>query len=702
MKRITALLALPASVMLLGCGQPEPVQTRTEPKIFNEFSNRRVDDYFWLNNAGDSTVREHLKSENAYTAAMLKHTEGLQTRIYDELVGRIEQNYESLPTKEHGYWHYIRYQEGKQYPFYCRKKESLTSPEEIYLDVPTMAEGHQTYMVRGHAVSVDNRWLAYGIDTTGDRRCVLHIRDLTSGAESSETVPNTSGDYEWASDNTTLFYVLNDPTVRPYKIMRHTRGALPSADHEVYHEADSTFRVSLSATQDHTYLFLASSSTLSSEWRYLRARTPDAKPTLIQGRHADLLYDVVDRDGSDLIIRTNRDAKNFKLVRTPITSPGLLHWMNVLPHRPEALLEKAAVYTRYIVAQQKINGLTQILVCDRRTQQSHTVPFNEEAYVADFSAATDAYDLDSIRYSYTSLTTPRSEYRYTLSTGETTLLKRDKIGSYDPSLYETRRLWAPSHDSVQVPMSIVFKKSLFKHDASNPALLYGYGSYGASSDPYFNSSVISLLDRGFVYGIAHIRGGQEMGRRWYEDGKMLKKKNTFLDFVACAQYLVDARYASPQKLFANGGSAGGMLMGAVINMRPDLFRGVVAEVPWMDVITDMENPDLPLTTLEYDEWGNPGIRAQYDYMLSWSPYDNVRDAKFPAILATAGLHDTQVPYFSPAKWVARVREHNIGTNPVLLNVNMGAGHSGASGRFERQKLTAMKYAFMLDLLGSKE
>ncbi len=703
MKITSIVSALLISLLLLGCGRPDPVKTKKAPRTFVEFGQTRMDDYFWLSNPRDSMVIEHLRQENAYTAAMLKHTEELQKKINDELVGRIEQKYESLPVKENGNWYYIRYEEGKQYPLYCRKNDTLTASEQVLLDVPRMAEGHHIFMVRGYAVSPDNRWLACGIDTSGDRRCVLHMRDLTNGMETPETITNTSSDYQWANDNTTLYYVLNDQTVRAYQVMKHTRGTDPSTDREMYRESDSTFAVSLSSTRDHAYIFISSRSTLSSEWRYIVAGNPEASPVLIQPRQKDILYTVLDHEGDALFIQTNKDAKNFKLVRASFTSPGLKNWKDVIPHRPDALLQEAAVYTHYIVAQQKINGLTQILVLDRRTKRSKYVDFGEQAYVADFYPATDAYDLDSIRYSYSSLTTPRSDFCYNLTSGERSLLKRDKIGGgYDGSLYETRRIWAASPDSVRVPMSIVFKKALFKHDSSNPMLLYAYGSYGANSDPYFNSSVISLLDRGFVYGIAHIRGGQEMGRQWYEDGKVLKKKNSFMDFVACAQYMVDQKYTSAQKLFANGGSAGGMLIGAITNMRPDLFRGILAEVPWMDVITDMENPDMPLTTLEYDEWGNPNIKEQYDYLLTWSPYDNVKDAKYPAIFATGGLNDTQVPYFSPAKWVARVREHNIGTNPVIFKVNMGAGHSGESGRFERQKLTALKYAFMLDLLGMKE
>jgi oligopeptidase B len=692
-----------AAILLAGCGQPNRVETKKVPKEFVEFGHKRVDDYYWLNNPKDSAVIQHLRDENANTEAMLKHNESLQKRIYDELVGRVEQKHESLPTRKNGYWYYTRYEEGQQYPLYCRKKGELSSPEEVFLDVPKMSTGHQIYMVRGYSISPGNHWLAYGVDTTGDRRCVMYVKAIGSSAPASEEIPNTSGQYEWGKDEKTLFYVLNDPTVRPYRVMRHTLGRSVSTDREVSIERDSTFGVSLAATEDLKYILISSGSTLSSEHSYIDAGNPAAPPVLIQARQKDMLYGIEDEQGGSFFIRTNKDAKNFKLVQTPIKSPGMKNWKDVIPHRTDALLEGAMVFVKYIVAQQKIGGLNQILVINRQSSKSEYVPFTEQAYVANVYAATDADDLDSVRYNYTSLTTPLSEYRYDLATREKQLLKQEKIGGgYDPALYESQRIWATAADGVRVPISIVYKKALFKHDGSNPALLYAYGSYGYSTDPYFNSPVISLLDRGFVFGIAHIRGGQEMGREWYEDGKVLKKKNTFTDFITCAQYLVDQKYTSADKLFANGGSAGGMLMGAVTNMRPDLFRGILADVPWMDVITDSENPDLPLTTLEYDEWGDPAIKEHYEYLLTWSPYDNVKDAKFPAIFATGGLNDTQVPYFSPAKWVAKVREHNLGSNPVLLKINMGAGHSGESGRFERLKLASTKYAFICDLIGIRE
>jgi oligopeptidase B len=691
------------ALSMVGCGRPHQVETKKVPKEFIEFGHTRVDDYYWLNNPKDSAVIPHLQAENAYTEAMLKHTESLQKRLYDEMVSRVEQKYESLPSKQNGYWYYTRFEEGKQYPLYCRKKGEMSAAEEVFLDVPALAAGKQIYMVRGYAVSPANRWLAYGVDTTGDRRCVLHVRDLLNGSALPEVVPNTSGQYAWGKDEKTLFYVLNDPTVRAYKLMRHVLGADVAKDKEVFTERDSTFGLSLSTSRDMEYILIGSGSTLSSEHAYIRASVPASPPVLIQPRQKDVLYSVEDNVGATLYLLTNKDARNFRLVQAPLNSPGMKSWRDVIPHRTDALLQGAMIFTKYIVAQQKIGGLNQILVIDRATGKSEYLSFAEQVYVVNMSSATDAVDLDSIRYSYTSLTTPRSDYLYSLATKERVLLKQEKVGGgYDPTLYETRRIWATATDSVRVPISIVFRKSLLKNDGSNPALLYAYGSYGASTDPYFNPAVISLLDRGFVYAIGHIRGGQEMGRQWYEDGKVLKKRNTFTDFVACAQYLVDEKYTASERLFANGGSAGGMLMGAVTNMRPDLFRGILADVPWMDVITDSENPDLPLTTLEYDEWGDPGIKEVFEYLLTWSPYDNVNDARYPAIFATAGLHDTQVPYFSPAKWVAKVREHNRGSNPVLLKVNMGAGHSGESGRFERFKLTAMKYAFIADLAGIKE
>jgi len=678
-----------------------PPVAKKIPKEINEQGNKRIDNYAWLSNSSDTTVINHLKAENAYTESMLKHTEKTQKTIYDELVARIDQKYESLPVKDNGYWYYIRYEEGKQYPLHCRKKDNLAAPEEIMINVNELAAGKQIYLVRGKSISRDNNWIAYAADTSGDRRSTIYVKNINTGQYLPDKISNTS-DLAWANDNKTLYYTLNDHTVRSYKVMKHTMGTDPATDKELYLEKDSTYEVELSASKDNRYIFITSSSTTTTEARWLDANNPSSEPVLIQSRIRDVLYYPSYYEGNIFHIITNKDAKNFKLVTVPVATPGIANWKDLLPHRDSSLLEDVEVLQNFIVAQYKTKGLSEIDVVNRKDNSNYKVDFGEEAYVAEMNMATDAYNSDSIRYNYQSLTTPASDYAYNLVTKQKQLLKQQKVGGgFDGSKYETKRLWAKVTDGTMVPISIVYKKNTFQKDGSSPLLLYAYGSYGISTDPYFNSSVISLLDRDFVYAIAHVRGGQEMGRYWYDDGKLLKKKNTFTDFVDCAQFLVSEKYTSPDKLFANGGSAGGMLMGAVANMRPDLFRGILAEVPWTDVITDMFNADLPLTTLEYDEWGDPNKKAYYDYMLSWSPYDNVKKANYPAIFATGGLNDTQVPYFSPAKWVQKLRENNTGNNPVLFKCNMGAGHGGESGRFERQKLTALKYAFMLDLLEKK-
>ncbi len=677
--------------------------TKKESKIFTEHGNQRTDDYFWLRNRSDSNVINHLKAENAYTEAYLKHTEDLQKKIYDEIVGRIEQKYESLPFKENGYWYYSRFEEGKQYANNYRKKGMMNAQEELLLDVNELSKGYKIYLLRDWAVSRTNDVLAYAIDTAGDRRSIVYFKNLKTGELFPEKISNTSANIVWASDAKTVYYVLNDHTVRAYKIMRHQLGADPKNDQEIYTEKDSTYGVSLSYTRDNRYIFIHSGSTTTSEVRYLNANDPNASPILIQQRVKDLLYSPINAEGNAFYIRTNLDAKNFKIVSAPIANPSKQNWKDFIPHKPNALLQRVEVLKDHIVVQRKENGLNTITIINRKNNESHNIDFGNAAYVANFSLPTDEYNSDSMRYSYMTITNPNAQFGYNLSTKQKKLLKQDKVGgNYNPDLYETIRIWATATDGTKIPVSLAYKKGLLKKDGSNPLYLYAYGSYGANSEPFFNSSIISMLDRGFVYAIAHIRGGQELGREWYENGKLLKKKNTFTDYVDAAQYLVKEKYTSSDRIVANGGSAGGMLMGAITNMRPDLFRVVIAEVPWMDVITDMFDASLPLTTLEYDEWGDPNKKEYYDYMITWSPLDNVKKVKYPSIFATGGLNDTQVPYFSPAKWVAKVRENNLGTNPVLFKVNMGAGHGGESGRFERQKLISMKYVFALDQLGWNE
>jgi oligopeptidase B len=485
--------------------------------------------------------------------------------------------------------------------------------------------------------------------------------------------------------------------------MKHVLGTDPSTDTEVYTEKDSTYSVGVSKTKDNKFIFIGSNSTNNNEYRFIDANDPASALKIIQPRTPNLEYYPRSLEAGVFHIRTNKDAKNFKVITAPVNDPSEKNWKDLVPHNSKAYLENFEVLKNYYLVQTKENGLTQIKVFDRKKNQWHNLNFGQDAYVAGMYMATDEYGSDSIRYNFTSLTTPSSDYLYNLSSREKKLLKQQKVGDkFDPALYETKRLWATANDGTKIPLSIVYRKDKFRKDGTMPLYLYAYGSYGANSDPYFSASAISLLDRGISYAIAHIRGGQELGRDWYEQGRILTKKNTFTDFINAAEFLVNEKYTAKDRLFANGVSAGGMLMGAITNMRPDLFRGIIAEVPWMDVITDMFNADLPLTTLEYDEWGDPNKAEHYNYMLTWSPMDNVKPARYPAIFATGGLNDTQVPYFSPAKWVAKIRENNLGANPVMFRVEMGAGHGGQSGRFIRQKLTSLKYSFVLGQLGWNE
>ena len=582
----------------------QPPVTRKGAKVFTEHGNKRTDDYYWLSNPSDSNVINHLKEENLYVDNYMKHTEALQKKIYDEIVARIPGRDESLPVKRNGFWYYSRFEEGKQYPYYARKKETTTAGEEVILDVPALAKNHQIYLVRGWSVSIDNQQLAYGIDTAGDRRSTLYFKNLSNRQMYPDVINNTSGNYVWANDNKTIYYVANDHTVRPYKVMRHTLGTDKNADTEIYTEGDSTYDIQLSKSKNNKYIFIHSTSTNTSEDRYLDPDNNNASPVIIQPRTNDIEYNTDYFEGNVFHIYTNKDAKNFRFVTAPVNKPSFENWKDVIPANDKAYLQNAEILKDYYVAQTKENGLTQVKIFDRKTSKWKYVNFGEEDYVANMYMATDDYASDSIRYYFTSLRTPGSEYLYNLETGEKKLLKQQKVGgNFNPELYITKRLWSTSSDGTKVPVSLIYRKDKFKKDGNNPLLLYAYGSYGADSDPWFNSAVVSLLDRGISFAIAHIRGGQEMGRDWFEQGRLLHKKNTFSDFTDAAQFLVNEKYTSPDKLFANGVSAGGMLMGAITNMRPDLFRGVLAEVPWMDVITDMYNADLPLTTLEYDQWG---------------------------------------------------------------------------------------------------
>jgi oligopeptidase B len=669
---------------------------------FEEHGTTRTDPYFWLNDKTDPEVIALLEAENAFTEKSLEHTEELQKELYEELVARIPQQDQSLPIKKNGYWYYTRYDAGNEYPYYCRRKGSMEAAEEIILNVNEMAEGYQIYRLFDYFVSPDNQQLAFLVDTSGDRRNSLFFKDLSTGELLPDQVSNCSDSGAWSADGKYFFYSLNDETVRSYRVMRHRMSDQPDRDQEIYAEPDSTYSVGINTSWDKRFILISSNSTTTTETWFIPADQPLAQPKVVVARQAGLEYYVESFPGNEFYILNNHQAKNFKISTAPINDPGLAAWKDLVPHQPGTLINDFTVREKFLVVEERTNALDRIRVIRRNSGEEYYIDFGEEVYTASMTDPSDEFDSDSIRYEYTSLTTPESTIGYSLSSKHKELLKQERVGGgYDATLYETKRLWAPASDGTKVPMSIVYRKDNFQQDGSNPCLLYAYGSYGAGSMPYFRPDVISLLDRGFVFALAHIRGGQEMGREWYEDGKLLNKKNTFTDFVDGAQYLVDEKYTNAEGLFAMGRSAGGMLMGAVVNMRPDLFKGIIAGVPWMDVITDMMNPDLPLTTLEYDEWGDPNKKEYYDYMLSWSPYDNVQAADFPAILATGGLNDTQVPYFSPAKWVQKIRENNTGSEPILLQVNMGAGHGGESGRFARQKETAMIYAFMIDQVGMK-
>lgn len=710
-KTVAVLLAL---FIGLGCSgnkkkekgeemKQEALKPPTAKKIKKELTlhgHTRVDNYFWLKEREDPEVIDYLKAENEYLKKMMKPTEPLQEKLFNEIVNRIKKTDESVPYKKNGYYYYTRHEGKKEYPIHCRKKDSMAGKEEILVDVNEMAAGHDYYHVSGLSVSPDNKLLAYGVDTVSRRKYTIHFKNLISGEIYKDRIPNTSPKAAWADDNKTVFYALKDETLRTYKIFKHRLGEDAALDKEIYFEKDNTFSVNVSRTRSDKYIMIGAGSTLSTEYRFLSADDPDGAFKIIQPRAKDLEYSV-DHLDDKFYIRTNLEAKNFRLMETPVEKTTKENWKEFIPHRSDVLLENFEIFTDFLVVSERKLGLTQIRIIKWQDRGEHYLDFGEETYTA-YISNNPEMDTRVLRYGYSSLTTPRSTYDYDMVGKEKKLLKQQEvIGDFKPGNYKTERIQATAKDGVKVPISLVYKKGL-KKDGANPLLLTGYGAYGYSMNPFFRSYRLSLLDRGFVFALAHIRGGQEMGRYWYEDGKLLKKKNTFTDFIACAEQLVAEKFTTPGKLFASGGSAGGLLMGVVFNMRPDLFKGLVAGVPWVDVVTTMLDDSIPLTTSEYDEWGNPNNKEYYDYMLSYSPYDNVEAKDYPAMLVTTGLHDSQVQYWEPAKWVAKLREMKTDNNLLLLLTNMEAGHGGVSGRFKRYKETALEYTFMLHLLGIEE
>ena len=700
------LVVAVTGLILLGAGAPEPPVATPHAHEFHEFDQLRVDPYYWLRERENPEVLSYLQAENDYLDAVMASAQPLQEELFAEIVGRIKKDDASVPYLARGYYYYSRYVPEGEYPLYCRKQGSVEAPEEILLDSNALAAGHNYFATRGRAVSAHNDVIAVAVDTVGRRKYTIRFKNLSSGEFYPEAIPEVTGNMAWAEDNRTLFYTRQDPqTLRSYQIYRHVLGSDPDADELVFQEDDETFSCHVTKTRSRRYLLIVSDQTTMREYRYLAADTPAGHFQIFQPRTPDLEY-FVDHIGDRFLVRTNLEAKNFKLMETPLTATGKENWRDLVPHREEVLLEDVDLFRDYMVLSERSGGLVRLRVVPWSGESwaseswadagGHEIDFGEPTYSV---RTTDNHEINSdvLRYRYSSLTTPGSTYAYDLKSREKTLLKRDEVvGDFSPENYVTESRHATAADGVLVPISLVYRRDLDREDGA-PCLLYGYGSYGYSAGAYFRAPVLSLLDRGFVFAVAHVRGGEEMGRWWYEDGKLLNKKNTFTDFIACGRYLTEAGYADPQRLYALGGSAGGLLVGAVINMAPELWHGAIAQVPFVDVVTTMLDDDIPLTTSEYDEWGDPHDRTYYDYMLSYSPYDNVVAQDYPHLLVTTGLHDSQVQYFEPAKWVAKLRVVKTGDQLLIMHTNMEAGHGGASGRFKRHHETARAYAFVLRL-----
>jgi oligopeptidase B len=675
---------------------PKKIPTRLE-----KHGHMRVDDYYWLRERDDPDVVKFLNEENEYAAKEMAHTREFEEKLFEEIKRRIKQTDMSVPYQRDDYYYYTRYEPEKEYPIYARKRGSLDQPEEIMLDANVLAAGHDFFSIGGSAISSGQDLLAYAVDTQGRRIHTAFIKNLRTAEVLPDVLPNVTENLVWANDNKTLFYGRQDETtLRQFQIYRHMVGADTADDQLVYQEDDETYITYIFKTKSKKFLMIVSSHTNSQEYRYLEADRPVGAFKIFQPREREHEYHV-EHFNDRFIIRTNDRAKNFRLMSTPIDQTAHEHWREIIAHRDDVYLGDFELFRDYLVLEERVRGLTQIRIVPWSGEPGHYLEFDEPSYRANLNVNLQ-FDTSALRFEYTSMKTPLSIYDYDMSTRQKTLLKREEVlGGFDPDNYLTERLYAPAADGTLIPISLLYRKGIVK-DGDNPLLLYGYGAYGFSIDASFSSPRLSLVDRGFIYAIAHIRGGQEMGRPWYDDGKLLRKKNTFNDFIACAEFVIGEKFTRPEKLFAMGRSAGGLLMGAISNMRPELFRGIVAEVPFVDAVTTMLDASIPLTTGEYDEWGDPNEKGFYEYMLSYSPYDHVERKAYPAMLITAGLHDSQVQYWEPAKWVAKLRELKTDNNRLLLKTNMEAGHGGASGRFRRHRETAFSYVFLLDLAGIRE
>ena len=688
---------------------PPPVAP-VQPVTHRNHGDARVDHYYWLRERDNPAVLAYLEAENQYTEAMLAHTEALQDSLYEEMKNRIKETDESVPVAHGGYFYYHREEEGKQYRIYCRKKGSLDADEQVLIDLNAEAEGRDYLRMGNFAVSPDHSLLAFALDTDGSETYTLRVKDLETGNLLPDRIENTYYGLEWGKDNRTLFYTTLDPALRPYKLHRHRLGDADTDDDVVYHEEDERYFLRLYKAKSERFIFFALGSAVTTEVYAIDAEDPGGQPLLIQSRVQDMEYFVThhcSRSGEErFLILTNWEAENFRVMAAPVDAPARENWQELIPHSAEVMLDYIEPFQDFLVVWERESGLTHIRIQDLRTGTffagkdgpSHRVEQLEPVYTVS-QGQNPEFASQVLRYRYTSLVSPPTVFDYEMENRDRTLRKQDEVNGYDPTAFTTERIWAAAPDGVRVPVSLVSPADMEK-DGQNPCLLIGYGSYGMSYDPSFSSNLVSLLQRGFVVAFAHIRGGGEMGRQWKEDGKYLRKKNTFTDFIACAETLLERKYTSPQRLTISGRSAGGLLMGAVTNMRPDLFAGVVAGVPFVDVVNTMLDASIPLTVIEWEEWGNPDDPAYYRYMMSYSPYDNVEAKDYPAILATAGLNDPRVQYWEPAKWVAKLRACKTDDNPLLLKTEMGAGHFSKSGRYDYLEEVALEYAFILDTTGS--
>ncbi|HXF86560.1 MAG TPA: S9 family peptidase [Anaerolineales bacterium] len=681
--------------------KPVP-QAPKKPHPITQHGLTRVDDYFWLRNREDPDVLTYLQAELNYLEETMKHTKPLQEALFLEMKGRIRESDTSVPEKRGEYLYYTRTEAGKQYPIFCRRLDTPHSPEEILLDQNALAEGKPFCSVSAFAVSPDGKKLAYAVDVEGNEAYTIYIKDLVNGSLYPEVIPNTFGSVyihtgvEWANDSETIFYTVLDDAKRPFKLFRHRIGTDPSQDVMIFHEEDETFSLYFHKTRDNAYILTHHHNTLTTEMRFLSADQPDDELKVIAPRRRGIEYYVAHHKGT-FFIATNENAKNFKLMKTSVSNPGHENWQEILPHRPDVMIEGMDTFSDYLVLYERARGLKQIRISETDgISNVRYVQFPEPVYHIE-PESNPNFETHILRFKYSSLVTPHSVIDYHMDTGEWELKKEEEIIGYDKSNYVCKRIHATAPDGAQIPISIVHKKDL-KLDGNNPTLLHGYGAYGAILDPEFNSNRISLLDRGFVYAIGHVRGGSDLGREWYENGKVLRKKNSFTDFIACAEHLIQEGFTSKDKLAIFGVSAGGLLVTASMILRPDLFKAVIAKVPFVDVVNSISDPSIPLTTLEYDEWGNPENREQFEYMLSYSPYDNILSTEYPHILLTGGFHDPRVAYWEPAKFAAKLRAHKTDGNLVLLKMNFNAGHAGSSGRYDYLKEVAFEYAFLIDRL----